>query len=514
MRRAGADILTKTGNAGESAAREPLIRPERYGFFDKLLFAVFVLAVPPFIASNWSVFRDGDVSWHIAAGRWIMEHWAVPATDPFSFTMPGAPWVAHEWGAEVVQAIAYNLAGFAGLAAVVTLGLMALFGILFWYLRKSAGPVALLVAFAGTYLVLQPFIMARPHILAWPVLALWSALLFNYRDKGRAPPLALALLMFVWSNLHGSYIFGFIVAGAVALDAMIDARFERRAFTRWLVFGIATLLATFLNANGISGLLHPLAISGMETLPAIGEWQPSNPRSTPFFYFLLLSVTGALLWKRPTFRPGELLLLLLTLAMAFAHIRHQSVFVILAALIVTPKLASGNRERSAPMFRSGSEARLWGAGALAAVFAIVALRGMIPLQPRETFSNPRGLIAHIPPELRSQPVLNEYSMGGPLILAGIRPFIDGRADMYGDAFVQDYLKITGGDWETFSKSVDKYGLRWTILQNNNGLVRELDKSPDWRRIYSDKVGVIHVRRSRPSVSPRPSTNDAEGEHRG
>ena len=75
--------------AGEAAAREPLIRPERYAFFDKLLFAVFVLAVPPFIASNWSVFRDGDVSWHVAAGRWILEHGRVPKTDPFSFTMAG-----------------------------------------------------------------------------------------------------------------------------------------------------------------------------------------------------------------------------------------------------------------------------------------------------------------------------------------------------------------------------------------------------------------------------------------
>ena len=490
-----------------------MIRPESYGLFDKLLFAVFVLGVPPFLASNWSVFRDGDVSWHIAAGRWIIEHRAVPTIDPFSFTMPGMPWVAHEWGAEVIQAIAYDLAGFAGLAAIVTLGLMVLFGTLFWYLRKSAGPVALLVAFAGTYLVLQPFIMARPHIMAWPLLTLWSALLFTYRDRGRAPPLMLALLTFVWSNIHGSYIFGFIVAGAVALDALIDARFERRAFSQWLVFGIATLLATFLNANGISGLLHPLTISGMETLPAIGEWQPSSPRSTPFFYFILLAVTGALLWKRPQFRPGELLLLLLTLAMAFTHIRHQSVFIILAALIVTPKLASKHRQRSAPMFQSRTEARLWAAGALAAAIAIVGIRGLIPLLPRETFSNPRGLIAHIPPELRSQPVLNEYSMGGPLILAGIRPYIDGRADMYGDAFVQDYLKITGGDWATFSKVADKYGLRWTILQNDNGLVRELDKSPEWRRVYSDKVGVIHVWRSGNPGAPRAGSNDAEGQDR-
>ncbi len=138
---------------------------------------------------------------------------------------------------------------------------------------------------------------------------------------------------------------------------------------------------------------------------------------------------------------------------------------------------------------------------------------MFPLQPRETFSNPRGLLANIPLELRSQPVFNEYSMGGPLILAGIRPFIDGRADMYGDSFVQDYLKITGGDWATFSKAAEKYGLRWTILQKDNGLVRELDKSPEWRRIYSDKVGVIHVRRGGLPSPPSAGSDNAEGQDR-
>lgn len=487
------------------ASRQPLIRPERYGFFDKLLFAVFVLAVPPFIASNWSVFRDGDVSWHVAAGRWIIEHMAVPQTDPFSFTMAGKPWVAFEWGAEALYATAYDFAGFAGLAAIVTIALIALFGTLFWYLRSKAGPVALLVAFAGAYLVLQPFIMARPHVIAWPFLAVWSALMFKYRDEGRSPPLALALLIFVWANIHGSYFAGFIVAAASALDVLIASKFDRKAFVRWLLFGTTILIAALLNANGIAGILHPLTISAMETLPSIGEWQPSSPRSTPAFYILLLAVTGALLWKRPSFRPGELLLLLLTLGMAFTHIRHQSVFIIIAALIVTPKLASPVRGRAALLFRSPNEARAWAAGAAVIALAVVGVRLALPIQPRETFSNPRGLIDHVPPELRSQPVFNEYSMGGPLILNGIRVFIDGRADMYGDDYVKTYLKITGGDWATFNRVEKKFGIRWTMLQKDNGLVEKLDASPDWRRVYSDEVGVIHVRRT-PGTATLPDTN--------
>ena len=46
--------------------------------------------------------------------------------------------------------------------------------------------------------------------------------------------------------------------------------------------------------------------------------------------------------------------------------------------------------------------------------------------------------------LRKQPVFNTYSFGGPLIRNGIAPFIDGRADMYGDAFIIQHQKIVDG----------------------------------------------------------------------
>ena len=507
--RAGADILTKTGNAGESAAREPLIRPERYGFFDKLLFAVFVLAVPPFIASNWSVFRDGDVSWHVAAGRWIMEHGRVPKTDPFSFTMAGQPWVAHEWLGEIIYAIGFDLAGHAGLASVVTLTLMALFAVVFAFMRKRAGPAAMLGAFAALYLVLVPFLMARPHVFAWAFLAAWSAWLLDVRDKQCAPPWTLALLMFVWANFHASFLMGFVVAGAVALDACIADKWKLETVRRWFLFGVICAIAALLNANGIAGVLHPMMISGMESLPSIAEWRPSNPNSTPFFYGILLAAIAALLIKRPQFRIGELLLLVVTLGLAFNHIRHQSVFIILAVLIVTPKLAGGARQSAPPLFSSATERTALVALALALAVSIAGIRAAFPLHPRETFANPRGLIANIPPELRSQPLLNEYSLGGPLILDGVRPFIDGRADMYGDEFVKDYVQLPEGDWALFNRLAKRYRFRWTMLQNSNKLIPKLDASPDWRRVYSDEVGVIHVRRNFPLSSQTTSKNQSQ-----
>ncbi len=105
------------------------------------------------------------------------------------------------------------------------------------------------------------------------------------------------------------------------------------------------------------------------------------------------------------------------------------------------------------------------------------------------------MLAKIPAELRSKPVLNEYSFGGPLILAGIKPYIDGRSDMYGDAFMADYVRIAEGDMARFDEAARTFGIGWTMLPPKSRLTDALDASPQWRRIYADKVGVIHVRRS-------------------
>ena len=85
-----------------------------------------VLLLPAVLGSSATIFNDGDVSWHIATGQWILDHRSIPHADPFSFTWAGKPWVPIEWLAELIYASAYRLASYGGVAAVVTAALMAL----------------------------------------------------------------------------------------------------------------------------------------------------------------------------------------------------------------------------------------------------------------------------------------------------------------------------------------------------------------------------------------------------
>src|SRR5690348_4420249 len=83
----------------------------------------FTLIVPFVLGSSATIFEDGDVSWHIAAGRWVIAHGQVPMTDPFSYSAFGHRWVAHEWLGEAVLGGGYNLAGFTGVALLTILAL-------------------------------------------------------------------------------------------------------------------------------------------------------------------------------------------------------------------------------------------------------------------------------------------------------------------------------------------------------------------------------------------------------
>jgi hypothetical protein len=288
------------------------------------------------------------------------------------------------------------------------------------------------------------------------------------------------LLLTAWTNVHASFPIAAPIGAGIAFDAL--RRSHWRNWRGWLYFGAASLIAIALNANGFAGLLYPFKVTNLAMLPLIQEWQPTTLARSPQFYLSVAAGLFALLLKGARVPPGRLVLLLVMLGLALAQMRHQSWFIVVAACLVPPLLAPTGAQM--PAFK---RLRL-------VALPLLALRGLIALAPPTDNANPLRLLAAIPESLRDQPVFNDYTFGGPLILAGIRPYIDGRSDMYGDPFVLDYVEIIEGDEERFNRAVAKYGIRWTMLPyRDKALISKLDSSPRWRRIYADKTGLIHVR---------------------
>lgn len=445
---------------------------------------VAVLLIPAVLGSSKTIFNDGDVSWHIATGQWIIDHHAIPRVDPFSFTWAGKLWVPIEWLAEVFYASAYRLAGYSGVAALVTAALMALHAAVYLnavrWIRLALLPIVLM-DFA-----IIPMLLARPHVLTWPLLAVWLLLMMRAREKDRAPPLVAALLMSLWANLHGGFVFGLLVTAVFGLEALVVSADKEKVLRQWIPFGIACALAVFINGNGLEGVLHPLRFTQLQMLPLIDEWKPSSPARTPFFFAALTLALALAAWKRPRLPWTRWLLLAIFLGLALLQVRHQAMFAILAAMILPEGFAA--RNPAAPGI-DRSMRRVAAGGAL----LLVVVRGLMPLEPPDNEANPWNLIAAVPAELRSQPVLNGYSMGGPLILSGIRPYIDGRGDMYGDALVLGFSRITHGDAPVFAQAVQRWNIRWAILPNEDKALIALLEQSGWRKIHGDRVGAIYAR---------------------
>jgi hypothetical protein len=452
-----------------------------------LALLVAVLLIPAVLGSSKTIFNDGDVSWHIATGQWILNHRAIPHTDPFSFPWAGKPWVPIEWLAEVIMAAAYRLAGYSGIAALVTAALIALHAVVF--LNASRWVRMALLPIVAMDFALVPMLLARPHVLTWPLLALWTWLMLRAREQNSAPPLAAALLITLWSNLHGGFVFGLLIAAVFGLEALVSSTDRARALWQWGLFGLACAFAVLINANGLEGVLHPLRFTSLEMLPLIDEWKPSNPAITPFFFGVLALALALIVWKRPRLHPVRWLLLAIMLGLALLQVRHQAMFAIVAAMLLPEGFAKG-AAASADSNLPVRTALIAAAGAAALLIA----RAILPMEPPDNEANPWKLIAAVPSQLRSQPVLNGYSMGGPLILSGIRPYVDGRGDMYGDAHIVGYSHIANGDAAAFDAAVRRWNIRWAILPNRSvKLIALLDRSPEWRRIRKDSVGVIYVR---------------------
>ena len=91
-------------------------------------------------------------------------------------------------------------------------------------------------------------------------------------------------------------------------------------------------------------------------------------------------------------------------------------------------------------------ARVALAATVAAALAIGGARLVAPIEQsrrRRRRRSPRSRRSRR--SSRRKPVLNDYAFGGYLIWSHVRPFIDGRADMYGDAMLGLYGKLQAGD---------------------------------------------------------------------
>ncbi len=452
------------------------------------LMFVMLLALGP------KLLNDADTYWQIALGDWMIANRTVPHVDTFSWTVAGAPWISSQWLAQVIFAVSYGALGWSGVVIVSSLAIASAFGLLTYYLLRQLAPIPALVLVMAGFVLAAPHMLARPHALALPVMVLWVAGLVRAIDEKRAPSFWLLPLIALWANLHGGFTFGLMLIAPVALEALINARAPERlrVVMRWALFGVGALVAACITPYGPESILVTRRILGLgPALALIGEWQPQDFARLGGFELVLLGAVGFLLWRRVTLPPLRILVVLGLVHMALSQSRNGEMLGLVAPLFMAAPLAPQLGRRAISDAKS-----LYTAAAAALVLFAATMSIVLPLslryEPRAEVS-PAGAVAAVKASGKTH-LLNSYDFGGYLIAQGVRPFIDGRTELYGADFVLRHdAAVNLKNVDVFYALMRARDIDVTMLAPSAPAVGLLDRMPEWTRIYADDIAVVHVR---------------------
>lgn len=457
---------------------------------------------------------DPDMWWHLRTGEFIWQH-GIPRHDIFSFTVSDHEWITHEWLSEVIMWAVYSVGGLPGLSIVFAV----LSALSFWLVYRCsdgrpylAGVVVLVAAFAAS-----PCFGVRPQMFSLVLVAAFTYTIEGVRARRfrRQAFALLPVLTILWVNLHGGYLLGVVLLliyaagdGMERLSSQPNERALPWSGVRLLaIVAIVCLAAAVVNPNGWAIWTYPFGTLGSGFMQQnIAEWRSPDFHSYIYWPFAFLMGVGIVGWATAPMRPQctDLLLFLGTAAAGVVSTRHIGLFGVVAMPIVARSLAKHVRGTAAEVLLEGRSGRTVPSRRKAFLNGIILAIGVLAalLWDAKRLSKNEAAIAKVYPVaavsfleregLTQRRGLNPYIWGGYLIWRRVPVFVDGRADVYGDEFLSNYLKtirITG-EWRT---PLDKLDIAYVLVERSNSLATLLAASGQWREVYADDVAQVFVR---------------------
>jgi len=230
------------------------------------------------LAVSLTASTDGDIFWHLAAGREILGRGELLKNDPFSLSAAGKPWIDVHWLFQVLTAWGHEFGGFRALvigkAVLVALGALLLSVVV--RLRAGAGALALFaVCLLAALLVARDLLLLRPTMFTLLLLGAFVAVIELARTRVRPELLwALPLLQILWVNVQGLFALGPAVIFSYWVGSSVQARWggqrwfpfaaegaagrvDGRTLRHLLLAGLATTGACLVNPFGIRAIGLP-----------------------------------------------------------------------------------------------------------------------------------------------------------------------------------------------------------------------------------------------------------------
>lgn len=488
----------------------------------RLGFAALFLSLLTFIPLT-----DPDYFWHQKTGQYLLEMGRLPSGDIFSYTFAGRPWVLHEWLFELLLASIYAQLGAFGVKLMVAFLATTTLVITYTMANRILGkPYAALCLALLFFIFGATGISPRPQMLTFFFFAAFLRVLigFKYYRENRGL-LALPALMMLWVNFHGGYAAGLALLALFAACewlkflAMEHRDSEQRRRLRWLsLTAIATLLSSLVNPYFVWLWLYPFQVMGMEASSTyITEWHSPNFHHLQNQGYLVLVFAFLIVttYRQRKADITELTVPLFFTAMGFVASRH----IPLAAIVLIPFSAAALAQH--PLTQIIPERWLRGCSAWHArlirkdhdlgdkeylfnwLLLGVLISGFLLYYPIYHAKDSEKANAQVPVKavdfilqagIRGR-MFNTYHYGGYLIYRLYptqKVFIDGRADIYGDAFMKEYIEISGGS-ENWEKLFGRHNIDYVLIQRNEPLRQLLLARGDFKLVYEDEVNSLLLR---------------------
>jgi hypothetical protein len=462
-----------------------------------------------------ALLQDSDTFWQIKVGQWIIDHRAVPYSDLYSLTKFGAPWISNAWLSQVLFAAAYSHWGWAGPVILSSLAIATALMIFVRLLDAYFEPAHSVLLAMLALMLSWHHLVARPHLLALPVMVAWVGAMMSAADRRTYPSFLLLPLIGLWANLHGGFALGLALIAPIALEAVWSATPERRVAlgARWMMFALGALAASCCTPYGWNTLLAAARILDLgEVLSVIAEWKPADFTSFSLFEGCLLSLIGLAFYKKIVLSVPRILLSLLLVHMALSHARSIEAFGFLFPLVLAKPLAGPQRPVDAVALRVRG---LWSLPYMPGLTMVVVAAGVWASTLSYTVHHDFAFVNSQAPaaavdvlrQRQAKRVFNSYELGGYLIARDIPPFIDGRAELYGEKFAMDYFNaVEGRKVDELVRLLEEYRIDATLLVQASPAAHLLDHMAGWTRLYADDTAVIHVRADPLQINAAPRSD--------
>jgi hypothetical protein len=435
--------------------------------------------------------NDLDSYWHVEIGRQILTRHTLDGLGTGWLAQAPPHWRTSQWLSEVAMAGTVDAVGWRGLVVARVLLLAAVLVVVMLTLLPRR-PVALAVVVTGvTAFGISSFVQDRPQTFSLVFIALlaWSCSRLM-TGAGRTHPAAIAAACLVWAQLHPLWILAPVAFGLVTLGAVLDGPGRRAGTVRAGMVSLLASMAGVVSPQGPNAFLLPLRFRAAAT--QIAEWQATTFVGPSSVMLAILICLCVLAWSRHPRPADRSRLLWLGVWTAFGVTAYRNVA---PALLLCAPLALEATDRA-----WGERVRSWSrpnrpreAALLGTVLAVTLAVGVGWTATRLSRLDPlRSAPArHLAERLAASPspvrVFNGYNASGSLAAFGggkVRLVIDGRTDLWGDAYIKKILQAQGlgRGWEaTFT------GFRpdAVVLPENSPLTVLLLHEGRWRQVAAD-----------------------------